>query len=163
MSASTSVVAGTEGQLRIRVQDIFGNRMCTSFEACQEPSAPTFIVEHQSGRTVPGSTSFEQMQSSFLCTYTATVAGVYTVSLTIANRAVVFRPTPYIDVVPHKADAASFLFDLNPVYVVGIVTFSMKARDVYCNNISVGGESVQVYSKFIPIFFLDRNTGAYLV
>ncbi len=148
MSASTSVIAGAEGRFRIRVQDIFGNRMCTSVEACQEPSAPTFLVEHHTGKTVSGVTFFDKIQSSFLCTYTATVAGSYTISLTIANRSVVFRPTPYIDVVPDKADAASFLFDLNPVYVVGTVAFSMKARDFFFNNISVGGESVQVHFKF---------------
>ncbi len=147
------MVAGAEGQFSVRVQDIFGNRMCIS-EACNEPPTPTFIIEHQSGRTIPGLAFFDKMQSSFLCTYVATVAGTYTISLSIANRAVVFRPTPYVDIVPNKADAASFLFNLNQFYVVGTVSFSMKARDVFLNNISVGGESVQVHSisKFIQVF-----------
>jgi hypothetical protein len=151
MSASTSVVAGAEGQFIIRVQDVFGNRMCTSIEACKQPPEPTFIMEHQTGSTVSGSSFFNIIQSSFLCTYTATVAGTYTISLSIANRTVQFRPTPYVEIVPQKADADSFLFYLNPVYVVGTFTFSMKARDMFLNNVSVGGEFVQVACSFIVL------------
>jgi hypothetical protein len=147
ISASTSVVAGTEGQFSIRVQDVFGNRMCTSFEPCTEPPSPVFLLEHKTSSTVPGLATFDKVQSSFVCTYTATVAGTYTISLTMSDRAVVFRPTPYVDIVPHKANAPSFLFLLDPFYVVGTFSLSMKARDMFLNNISVGGESVQVRYK----------------
>jgi hypothetical protein len=149
LSASTSVVAGAEGQFSVRVQDLFGNRMCASAEACTEPPLPTVVLKHQTGSTVAGLALFDKSQSSFFCTYTATVAGTYTISLAIANRTVAFQPTPYVDVVPNKADAKSFQFSLNSFYVVGSVSFSMKARDIFSNNISVGGESIQVLKRFI--------------
>ena len=151
-TASTSVIAGNEGQLNIRVQDVFGNYMCTSNELCSVPAAPTLVLLQATGDRGFGVPSFNGGQSVFQYTFIVTVAGEYEISVSVNEQPVVFKPKPYLQVLPGEADAGAFLVNLQSIYMAGTISFLLHARDQYLNNITIGGESIQVGKSSILAF-----------
>lgn len=143
-TASTSIVSGGEGRFDIRVQDVFGNKLCPILTDCQDPAPPSVFLTHQTGMKISAHPTFDKVQSVFRYLFVATVSGQYLISVAVRDKSVSFKPPPYVLVLPADADAGSFLIHWEPVYPAGPVSVFMQARDKYSNNISRGGDSIQV-------------------
>jgi hypothetical protein len=139
-----SVFSGAENVFSVRVQDVFGNHLCLMPDLCSLPPIPKITLVSPNSNVVRCQTMFKQEESLFECRYTATVAAVYTVSVLMSNRRIKFNTDNIITVLPAQPSAQNVLFSLKSEYNSGPFSFLLQARDAYSNNISTGGESIQV-------------------
>jgi len=122
---------------------MFGNKQCQD-QQCTEPVAPTLVLENSIGTQVHGMAIFVKYQSLFQYTYIVTMAGQYRISVIVQGKAVKFKPQPYVQVLPADTDAGSFLVNWWQKYAAGPISLFLQARDRFLNNISTGGDSIQV-------------------
>lgn len=144
ITASTFIVAGGQGRFDIRVQDMFGNRMCSVRLQCIDPIPPSVFLTNTNGLEISAVPNFNKAQSIFSYSFIATIAGKYGISVEIQDGFVVFNPAPYVLTVPAVSDAGSFLVSMESIYTAGPIILYLQARDKFLNNISTGGDSIQV-------------------